>query len=409
MERKEYVMRKLQTKREVNKLAVLFTLAYMVSYITRINFGAVISEIEIATQMPKSLLSIVLTGSFVSYGLGQIVSGICGDIFSPKKLISCGFVITIVMNLLIPLYQNHVYMLIVWSLNGFAQAFMWPPMVKMMTELLTPDDYKKTTAKVSWGSALGTIFIYLLSPFLISVFGWKSVFVFSAVCGIVMLIFWNKYSLNISVLPANGDDIQQGEKQNAHFFSPLIIGVMAAIFLQGMLRDGVTTWMPSYIAETYHISNAVSILSGVLLPIFGVICLQAAARLYRTKFENPLACAGVCFGVGMIAAFLLLIVTGKNAALSVFSAAVLTGSMHAVNLMLISMLPPFFQKFGRVSTASGILNSCTYAGSAASTYIIAYFAEKYGWLMNAQIWLLVAFSGTVLCFCCVRGWRRKYM
>lgn len=402
-------MNKLQTKKEINKLAALYALTYMVSYMTRINYGAVISEMEVATNMLKSQLSMAVTGSFVSYGLGQIVSGVCGDKFSPKKLISLGFVITIIMNLLIPLYQNHIYMFVIWSINGFAQAFMWPPMVKLMTELLTFEDYKKTTAKVSWGSAFGTIFIYLISPAFISLFGWKSVFVFSAICGIVMLIIWNKYSLDVEIQPVSATNIQTATKGKNVLFNPLMIAIMVAIMLQGMLRDGVTTWMPSYIAETYNISNIVSILSGVLMPIFGVVCLQAAARLYRTKFENPLSCAGVCFGVGMIAALILILITGKNAAISVFSAAVLTGSMHAVNLMLISMLPAFFQKFGRVSTVSGVLNSCTYVGSAASTYIIARFAEKYGWLMNTRIWLLVAFLGTAVCFCCVRGWRKKYM
>ena len=80
-------MTKLQTKSEINKLAALFAITYMVSYITRINYGAVISEMVLSTNMLKSQLSMAVTGSFVSYGLGQIVSGVCGDKFSPKKLI----------------------------------------------------------------------------------------------------------------------------------------------------------------------------------------------------------------------------------------------------------------------------------------------------------------------------------
>ena len=47
-----------------------------------------------------------------------------------------------------------------------------------------------------------------------------------------------------------------------------LFGVMIAIVMQGMLRDGVTTWMPSYISETYNLSNAIAILTGVVLPVF---------------------------------------------------------------------------------------------------------------------------------------------
>ncbi|MBR4954790.1 MAG: MFS transporter, partial [Clostridia bacterium] len=102
------------------KLTVLFTIMYMVSYITRINFGAVISEMVVQTGLSKAALGMSLTGSFVFYGAGQIVSGVCGDRISPKKLISWGFAATVLMNLLIPLCRSHYAMLAVWCVNGFA-------------------------------------------------------------------------------------------------------------------------------------------------------------------------------------------------------------------------------------------------------------------------------------------------
>ena len=89
----------MNDKKQVSRLIVLFMMTYLASYLTRINFGAVVSEIEISTGISKSLLSLSLTGSFMTYGLGQIVSGILGDYVSPKKLITMGFLLTISMNL----------------------------------------------------------------------------------------------------------------------------------------------------------------------------------------------------------------------------------------------------------------------------------------------------------------------
>ena len=66
---------------------LLFAVTYMISYITRINFGAIISEIEHSTNISKQLLSAALTGSFITYGAGQVISGFFGDRISPKKLI----------------------------------------------------------------------------------------------------------------------------------------------------------------------------------------------------------------------------------------------------------------------------------------------------------------------------------
>lgn len=142
-------MKKLVERKEVRRLTFLFAAAYMISYITRINYGAIIAEMENATSFSRSALSMAITGSFFTYGAGQIVSGICGDRFSPKKLVSCGFVVTIIMNLLIPLCQNPYQMLAVWCVNGFAQSFLWPPLVRLMAALLSEEDYKNTMPRVS--------------------------------------------------------------------------------------------------------------------------------------------------------------------------------------------------------------------------------------------------------------------
>lgn len=396
----------LTNKKDINRLAFLFAVTYMISYLTRINYGAIIAEMEYATGLSKSMLSMALTGSFITYGVGQIISGICGDKFSPKRLISCGLIVSVLMNFLIPICQNPYQMLGVWCINGFAQSFMWPPMVRLMTVLLSEEDYKSASAKVSWGSNIGTILVYLLSPVLITAFGWKSVFVFSAICGIVMIFIWNQYSYEISAEPPKSDMPSQ-KGRNRSLFTVLMAGIMAAIILQGMLRDGVTTWMPSYISETYHLSSAISILTGVIMPIFSILWIQVTARLYIKKLKNPLMCSGVLFAAGTVSALILVFVTGKSAALSVVFSAFITGCMHGVNLILICMIPPFFKNQGNVSTVSGILNSCTYIGSALSTYGIAVLSEKAGWNATLLVWCLIAAMGTVICMLCVKPWKKK--
>ena len=68
-------MQKLVDKKQINATIVLFTLTYMVSYMTRINLGAVITAIVEESGMPKTMLSAAVTGSAIPYGVGQILSG----------------------------------------------------------------------------------------------------------------------------------------------------------------------------------------------------------------------------------------------------------------------------------------------------------------------------------------------
>lgn len=397
-------MERSNSKINVKALIFLLTAAYTVSYITRINFGAVISEIESATRISRELLSMSVTGSFITYGAGQIISGILGDRLSPKKLVAFGFATTTLMNFLIPLCKSPYLMLFVWCINGFAQSFMWPPLVKIMTALLSDDDYKIASVRISYGSSIGTVAVYLISPLAILLCGWKGVFVFSAICGALMLLFWGRFAPEVDV--KSGEKTEKTKKNTKNIFTPVVIAIMVAIIFMGMLRDGVTTWMPSYVAQTYNLSNIISILTGVVLPIFSMVCFKVASYVYRKKLKNPVLCAGAVFLIGAISSVFLLFATGKNAALSVVFSALLTGSMHGVNLMLICMLPPFFKGSGQASTVSGILNSFVYIGSAISTYGIALISKNFGWQSTLLIWAAVAALGTLICFASAKAWQK---
>ncbi len=395
-----------ERKKQVYALTFLFATIYMISYMTRINFGAVVSEMETATGISRQLLSMSLTGSFITYGVGQIISGVAGDRISPKKLVTLGLSATTLMNILLPLCQNPWQMLAVWCVNGFAQSFLWPPIIKLMTALLDDQEYQFATGRIYWGSSIGTILVYLISPLLITVLSWEAIFWFSAACGIIGIVLW-KFQIKE---PENicRQTKARGESATRHLFAPMMIGIMAAIVMMGMLRDGITTWMPTYIADTFRMKNEISILTGVILPLFSILCVQLTEPLYRKKFRNPMLCAGAIFAAGAVSAFLLFLCFNQSAALSVLLAALLTGSMHGVNYILVGILPSFFRKYGNTSTASGILNASTYIGSALSTYGIALLSEGIGWSATVMIWALIALAGTALCLICIRPWAKEH-
>ena len=385
------------------RLCALCTMVYMVSYIARVNFGAVVIEIVRSTGLSASRLAVALTGSFITYGTGQLLSGWFGDRLQPRKLVYVGLLTTGAMNLLIPLCARPWQMVMLWCVNGFAQAFLWPPLVRLMVSLLSEAAYARGMVVVSWGSSVGTMLVYLLAPLLIHVQGWQSVFLASGACAIATALLWNRHC------PQVGTRVTRRERGGgASFMSPMLASVMVAIALQGVLRDGVTTWMPSYIADTFALSSGASILTGVALPLFGIACVQLASMIYRRKPGNPVLCAGGLFGAGALAALVLALTSGRAAAVSVFCMAVLTGCMHGVNLMLISMVPAFYRDTGRVSTISGALNACTYMGSAISAYGVARLTESHGWGATLDAWLAIAVLGAVVCFACIRSWKRTF-
>lgn len=392
------------SKVSVRRLVFLCIITYFISYITRTNYGAIVAEMVADTGYPKSLLSIALTGSFITYGAGQIISGLFGDRVQPRYLVAGGLAVTTLMNAIIPLCSSPLLMAAVWCVNGFAQAFMWPPIIKLLATCLEQDDYDRNCLKVSWGGNAGTIAIYLFAPLLILWAGWKSVFFAAALCGVLGLLLWWKLCPAISLAPRES---KERGNRTAGLFSPLIILIMVAIVLQGSLRDGVTTWMPSFVAETFRMDEEVAILTGVILPIFSILSLWLAGLVYRKAIHNPLTCTCAIFGTGTLAALLLMLFYGKFAALSVICTALLAGCMHGANLILVCFLPPLLAKNGNVSTVSGVLNACTYVGSALSTFAFPLVAENAGWGVTLQVWLFVSLTGTILCLLGIPAWKRS--
>lgn len=400
-------MEPVQERKKVYAVICLFMFTYMVSYITRINYGAIIVDMVRSTGYTKSALSMALTGSFITYGAGQIVSGLLGDKFRPKLLVFFGLLLSVGMNVIIPFCPSPFFMLAVWCVNGFAQAFMWPPIVRLMTVFFNEDDFRKASVFVSWGSSFGTIIIYLVAPLIITYLTWKSVFWFSAGCGLIMATLWMAFCKDVRPESKNKEaQTDVSIDKPVKLFTPVFIVSMVAIVLQGALRDGVTTWMPTYISETYKLGSNVSILTGVVLPIFSILTFQAASLMYKKLVKNLMTCACLFFGVGAVAALFLYFFSDASVAASVVLSATLTGCMHGVNFLLICLLPGFY-KGRKVSTVSGILNSCTYIGSALSTYGIALLSEMTGWKFTLLIWFFIALAGAVLCFVNSFAWKKR--
>ena len=397
---------------EARRLTLLCAAVYFCSYLTRLDYGAVMVEMVRAEGFSRVDASAALTGLFITYGFGQLISGYLGDRVRPQLLIFFGLIACGLMNLLIPFCPSPAWMTVVWSMNGLAQAMMWPPLVRIMSQHMTESEYKVATVHVSWGSSLGTIVIYLMIPLLLKVSSWRGVFYCAAAVGLGMAAFWmvrygrmeRTLPLQEQAAPADepGDAGKSGGSLRA--LMPLLAIMMGVIICQGTLRDGITTWMPTYLADTYHMESGKSILTGVLLPLFGMVCYQIVLWMNRKLVKNELQCAAIIFGVGLVSLLALRLLHAHSFALSVLILAFAVASMHGVNLIMTSMTPKYLAGSGKISMISGLLNACTYIGSALSMYGVALIADRFGWTVTESLWCAVALLGTLCAAACVPKW-----
>lgn len=405
------VVGKRLTERQMKALCAFCCLAYFVSYLTRLDYAACMVEIQSALRVGKSEVGLPVTLCFISYGIGQLVFGYLGDRGKPQNLIFTGLAGAAGCNFLVALFPRMGVMAPVWCLNGVFQSMLWPPMVRFMAEMLTEEWYRKCCVLVSMASSAATMAVYLFTPACIRLFSWRAVFSVAAMAGIATALVWivcmGKYETGAAA-SADRQDIQKdGPSLGLGWLlsNVPLIPILAAIIFQGILRDGITTWMPVYMSEVFHMSNAASILSAAVLPVFSIIATLSASAFLRV-LKNEVLTAAVLFGVSIVPGSVMLLFSDSLPGVCIGMMTLMTGCMHGINLMLISRLPGHFARFGRASFVSGILNAATYVGSALSSFGFGVLAERRGWNGVIALWVFLVIGGMAVLLAVRRRWER---
>jgi OPA family glycerol-3-phosphate transporter-like MFS transporter len=190
------------------------------------------------------------------------------------------------------------------------------------------------------------------------------------------------------------------------FLSAGIPTVCFVLMLQGMLKDGVITWVPVYIREFYSLSMEKAVLGTAILPVINLSGVYIAHQLNQKRFRNELSTAGVLFGGTVICMGLMWLSLGMGPIYSIVLLAASTTLMMGVNTLLASVLPVYFSKYQKSSSAAGLLNSSAYAGCAISSYGIGVLAEQMGWNFTVAVWGLAAVTGTMASFGAAMKWRK---
>ena len=399
---------------KLSRSTVIFMLlcsaVYFTSYLTRYNFSAVIEAVSAETGTLRESLGLVSTAAFFTYGIGQLISGFIGDRVHPRLLLTVGMTVTAMCNILMPLMPGSGAMVALWGVNGFAQALFWPPLVRIMVDNLSEENYNRACIWVSTGAQAATILVYLLAALCSALWSWRSLFYICAAAAVIMTVIWLLLAPKKNT--AKRERITQSEcepkpktSRIGAFAILIMIPIALAIVLQGLLRDGVSQWLPSLVADSSALPPSSAILSGVVLPIFTIICYNLSSML-EDKIKNELITSFVFFACAAVSSGLLILLLGTNPIVSVILLGIITGCMHGVNLMLISRVPKYFAKYGKISTVSGIVNAFTYVGSALSAYFVAVISGTKGWSFTIGVWLIIAALGALICVLTVKPWNK---
>ena len=329
-------------------------IAYFSTYIGRLNYSASLTGIILSEGFSKGQAGMIGTAFFFAYGAGQFVSGFLGDRLAPKKMVFTGLMVSGLCNLAMAGAKGSGLMTAVWCVNGLFQAFIWSPMIRLMYEYYKTETRMKACVSLNSSVPLGTMAVYGLTALVIWLSGWRTMFVLAGAALIGTSLFWITGMKRVERYAAESGkmaEIPSGEtggsaKPAVNWKSLLIqsgfLFLMMALFVQGALKDGVTTWVPTYISETYGLSAILAITSTMVIPVFNLLGVYLASFANLHWFRNEVRTAGAFFVVSAAAILVLRLASGRSMAVSFLMLALATTAMMAVNTMLIAVLPSYF-------------------------------------------------------------------
>ena len=175
----------------------------------------------------------------------------------------------------------------------------------------------------------------------------------------------------------------------------LLTIVMLAIYgvATNLIKDGLTTWVPSILKEQYQLDNSFSIILTLALPAVAMFANYFAVNVHKKIPDYVMQSAMVFLLSGIIIAVLIGGLSLNQFVLTLIGFTLVCFLVSSSNSVITSIFPLFMK--GKVNSGliAGIVNGFCYLGSTISSYGLGLIADEFGW--TAVVWVLLSVCAVV--------------
>jgi len=402
----------VEKHKKINGATVLFAVcffAYMMSYISRLPFSALINSMAADGVIEKNLAGTVATAYMLCYGSGQLIFGRLSPKMSPAVFMGVGLIGAGLANIGMALSSSYVLYLIIWALCGIFNAMLWPTLTRAFAEWLPQKERYNAGVNVSPSIPLGSAASLLIcSALLRYVKDWRMCFVACGAmvifAGLVTLIGF--FSIRPYIAERKAEFIETLEHTTSDgkpkfpikvFLTSFACTVIFAAMFNGTLRDSVTAWVPTAVSDVFGTDASFAAMISVAVPLSSVLG-SFLAKAIDKRLHSEMRSTGVLFGICSVCALLLFLFNDTNVYLSVVLISILITATLGVNTMIVVLFPLRFASIGASGAVSGFLNStcCLTAGLGSTLYGLA--AGAFGWRTVFMIWAILGAVAVISSF-----------
>ncbi|MBQ6579969.1 MAG: MFS transporter, partial [Oscillospiraceae bacterium] len=313
-------------------------------------------------------------------------------------------------------------MTVLWSANGLSQALLWAPICRIVSDRVHTSRRQKACTALATTMAGGTLFAYVLSALLISAKGWSASFVCGSVCTLAAALVWifvttkiekdTEKNGEIEEMPVRIDDSGEAVPHDeipSNFIKLLLVsGLMTlavASGVQGILKDCMSTWVPTFISDMFEMSPVISILTGSLLPVFGLFG-PYLANYIMARTRDELSSLFILFVISSVALALLALFGRFSIVVSIVALAATYACSLGQNMFIVGTIPMYFHNVGKVSMITGTLNAVSYLSTAVLSWITGALVDGAGWGIVMTLWLILSCVAAVSVIFAKRRWNK---
>ena len=393
-------------------IVIALWIIYASAYFGRTCYSASIASIVSSGIYTKSEIGLVGTAFFVCYGAGQIISGIAGDRVNPFGMVLFGALGSSFCCFSMAFTKPLALMAVIWGANGIFQSMLWAPLLRVFSQTISSELREKAILNIALSLPVGTVCAYLCSTLIIKYSNWNNVFIcggtvilLAFLLGLISILICEKSMTRIS------EKRKKADKNTPSGFLPIVISsglliIVIPSFLHGMMRDGITNWVPTMITEEYGVLPSFSVFLTVVLPVFNAFGAYIVMPLYKKFNCNEMKAAGICGIFALIPMVLLLFIGKMPVVVSIILLALTTMLMYSLNYLIISRVPVRFAESGHTSSVTGLLNSFAYIGCAVSSYGFGAVSQKAGWSAVIVIWIISALLTSLFTILSNKKWNK---
>lgn len=396
----------MQKRRKVgtsaSALILLCWLVYTCSYIGKANYSANINPIMEFYKVDHSTAGLVSTVFFFAYGVGQVINGLFCKKYNLKWIVFISLIISGSINLIVGISNDFTPIKYLWLINGFAMSILWPSLICLLSETLAKKDMAKASIMMGTTVAAGTFLVYILSALFVKI-SFRLSFYLPAGLFLVVALIW-LFTFSPIVNKAKAEEIMEEDialtkdkQENFTHFLLMLSIVMLCFYgiAVNLIKDGLTTWVPSILKEEYELDDSLSIILTLVLPTVAIYGNIFAIGMHKKLPDFVLQCALMFLISGAILGGIIAGIMLKQVVITLIGSTLVCFLVSSCNSLITSIFPLFMKWKINSGKIAGILNGFCYLGSMISSYGLGAIADNFGWIMFFWVLLFVCVGACV--------------